>query len=107
MITKLQFNICKLETSYRANSEIEDLNERVQENIPDVLQYSCLYWSNHVCSSVDLVGEEVCEYLDTFLRGRRVLYWLEVLSVMGRVPEAISALRKVIACRRRRMPCAS
>ncbi|KIM29777.1 hypothetical protein M408DRAFT_43330, partial [Serendipita vermifera MAFF 305830] len=96
MITKLRFNICKLETSYRANSEIEDLSERVQKHIPNILQYSCLHWSNHLCSSVDQASKEICEYLDTFLRGERVLYWLEVLSVMGRVPQAISALRKII-----------
>ncbi|KIM31243.1 hypothetical protein M408DRAFT_64777, partial [Serendipita vermifera MAFF 305830] len=100
MIAELQFNICKLETSYRTNSEIEDLNERVQEHISDTLQYSCLYWSNHLCSSLDPVRKEVSDYLGTFLKSERVLYWLEVLSMMGKVPTAIGALRNIISCRR-------
>ncbi|KIM27695.1 hypothetical protein M408DRAFT_24343 [Serendipita vermifera MAFF 305830] len=100
MIKELRFNMCKLKTSYQTNSEIEDLNERVQENISDILQYSCLYWSNHLCSSLDPVSKEVCESLGIFLSGEWVLYWLEALSVMGRVPTAIEALRNIKRCRK-------
>ncbi|KIM31285.1 hypothetical protein M408DRAFT_256921, partial [Serendipita vermifera MAFF 305830] len=100
MMAELRFNICKLDTSYRANSEIEDLNERVKSNISDILQYSCLYWSNHLCSSLELVSKEVSGYLGAFLRGERLLYWLEALSVMEKVPAAIGALRNIISCRK-------
>ena len=37
----LHFNICKLDTSYIFNSEVADLEKRVQENIPPHLLYSC------------------------------------------------------------------
>jgi len=53
MITQLCFNICKLEDSRLANADIKDLPSRIKENISDALQYSCLHWSNHLCSPPD------------------------------------------------------
>ncbi|KIM32010.1 hypothetical protein M408DRAFT_63943, partial [Serendipita vermifera MAFF 305830] len=100
MMTELRFNICGLESSYRSNSEIDNLSERVQENVSDILQYSCLHWSSHLCSNSDPASKDTCETLDKFLRGEYLFYWLEVLSVMSQVPVAIMALRKIIACSR-------
>ncbi|KIM28417.1 hypothetical protein M408DRAFT_37709, partial [Serendipita vermifera MAFF 305830] len=100
MMTKLRFNICRLETSYLPNSDIENLHNRVQENISDILQYCCLNWSNHLCASPDPASKEVCELMDALLKGEYFLYWLETLSVMGKVPAAIMALRRIIACSR-------
>ena len=37
----LHFNICGLETSYISNSEVADLDKRVEKNIPPYLLYSC------------------------------------------------------------------
>jgi hypothetical protein len=98
MTKELEFNICKLETSCVLNADIRDLDIRVQDKIPDALQYSSMHWSSHVCSDSSLVSEEVCELLGTFLTGVRLLYWLEVLSLMGKVPVAISALRVMKSC---------
>jgi hypothetical protein len=93
MADELKFNICKLETSCVPNANIEDLNDRVQEKISDALQYSCMHWSSHLCSNWAPPRKEVSEHLDRFLTGAQVLYWLEVLSLLGKVPIAISALR--------------
>ncbi|KIM28356.1 hypothetical protein M408DRAFT_329451 [Serendipita vermifera MAFF 305830] len=101
MMTELRFNICGLEASHLPNSDIQNLSKRVQERVSDILQYSCLHWSTHLYANPDPASKEVCELLDTFLRGERFLYWLEVLSVMGKVPAAIVALRKIIACNRK------
>ncbi|KIM23482.1 hypothetical protein M408DRAFT_261961, partial [Serendipita vermifera MAFF 305830] len=100
MTTELRFNICGLETSYRKNSEIENLNERVEENVSDTLQYSCLYWSSHLCADSNASSREICQSLDRFFKDNWVLYWLEVLSLMGEIPAAISGLRNIIACSR-------
>ncbi|KIM21035.1 hypothetical protein M408DRAFT_117289 [Serendipita vermifera MAFF 305830] len=105
MIAGLRFNICELETSYLPNSGIEDLNERVQRNISDILQYSCLHWASHLCSNLDLASKEICEDLDKLLKSERILYWLEVLSMMGEVPAAIVALRNLITCSKVRLSC--
>ncbi|KIM27014.1 hypothetical protein M408DRAFT_176560 [Serendipita vermifera MAFF 305830] len=101
MMRELRFNICGLETSCLPNSDINNLSERVRENISDILQYSCLHWSSHLCANLDPASTEICQLLDSFLRGERFLYWLEVLSVMGKVPTAIVSLRRIIACSRK------
>jgi hypothetical protein len=92
MRRQLRFNICELETSYLPNSEIRDLGDRVRRRIPDALQYSCLHWPDHLCYDNGPVSEEITRILDSFFAGLQLLYWLEVLSLMGKVWVAISAL---------------
>ena len=53
MVSKLHFNICRLEDSWLANVDIKDLPSRIREHISDSLQYSSLYWSNHLCFTPD------------------------------------------------------
>ncbi|KIM28403.1 hypothetical protein M408DRAFT_140845 [Serendipita vermifera MAFF 305830] len=95
---ELRFNICNLEMSYLANSEIQDLNERVKQRISDALQYSCLHWPSHICSCSQPVREDMHVLLGTFIAGENPLYWLEALSLMGKVHMALPALRQVKEC---------
>ena len=44
----LRFNMRELETSYRLNSDVPDLSERMQKEIPFALSYSCRFWANHL-----------------------------------------------------------
>jgi hypothetical protein len=48
MNTGLEFNICKLPTSFALNSEIEDLPQRVEELISPGLRYACLATAQHL-----------------------------------------------------------
>jgi hypothetical protein len=96
MIRELRFNICGLESSLVANKDIKNLAERVQDNIPSSLQYSCISWSYHVCYSEDKGELQIYEALDKFADGTRLLYWVEALSLMGRVPAGDSALRQIL-----------
>jgi len=98
MMKELKFNICELETSYLKNSEIDDLADRLRLKVSDALQYSCVHWSSHLCSDGGLASKETMELLETFFSGALVLYWLEVLSVMGNVPVAVLALRQIKEC---------
>jgi NACHT domain len=93
MAKQLKFNICGLETSCVFNADIQDLSDRVAQKIPDELQYSCMHWSNHLCYDIDPVGAEITGLLDDFFAESQPLYWLEVLSLMGKVPVAVLALR--------------
>ena len=95
MTNGLKFNICGLETSYLANVDIEDLEDRMRERIPDALQYSCLHWASHLCADLDPPSEAVGELLSQFFGRVWPLYWVEVLSVMGNVPAAIVALQTI------------
>jgi NACHT domain len=98
MERQLKFNICELETSYLSNWEIQDLDDRVELRIPDALQYSCMYWSDHLCYDNDQVDEEITRLLDDFFAESRFLYWLDVLSMIGKVRAAIVALQLMRAC---------
>jgi hypothetical protein len=44
MLDDLKFNICKLESSYLANSNVSDLDSRITEHIPPALPYACVLW---------------------------------------------------------------
>jgi len=105
MVKQLRFNICKLEDSRLANTDIKDLPLRIEQNISDPLQYSSLYWSTHLRSTPDEVQHGVIlGSLKEFLEGPYPLFWMEVLSVMGMVSVGAPSLRgvtslvKVSAC---------
>jgi hypothetical protein len=93
MIKGLRFNICDIESSFIPNKDVNDLDTRIKENISDGLQYSCMYWANHVYYGPDIKVPDVYDQLDEFTRGYRLLYWMEVLSLLGEVPVGESALR--------------
>ena len=97
MVTQLRFNICKLEDSRLANEDIKDLPSRIKENISDALQYSCLHWSNHLCSLPDNGDQRVLVLgsLKEFFEGTYALFWVEVLSIIGMVPTGAPSLRRV------------
>ncbi|KAJ7435581.1 hypothetical protein B0H11DRAFT_2257037 [Mycena galericulata] len=85
----LRFNICGLETSYRINRDIPDLESLIAENIPHHLLYACRFWGDHlerVAFSHDL-AEKVQS-----LFHEKILFWLEVLSLTGEIRLASLAL---------------
>ena len=97
MVCQLRFNICGLEDSRLANAEIEDLPSRITKNISDCLQYSSLYWSDHLCFTLDNHDPRVWESLKEFFGGLCPLFWIEVLSILGMVPIGAPSIRKVIS----------
>ncbi|KAE9403162.1 WD40 repeat-like protein [Gymnopus androsaceus JB14] len=82
MITDLHFNMCNLESSYLLNSQVENLAERIIQNISPDLSYACLYWGSHI------IYAQSCTILDPLLRRfftEVLLFWMEVLSILGKV----------------------
>jgi hypothetical protein len=90
MQAQLEFNICKFDTSYLLNSEVLDLAERIEANIPLALWYSCRFWADHL-RCVSTFNSDVFESLQVLMK-ERYLFWLEVLSVRGEVSYAQTAL---------------
>ena len=90
MQTCLRFNMCGLETSYVVNTEVTDLDKRVEKSIPPPLHYACQFWGAHLqdvefdAGLANLVGK--------FITGEQVLFWLEVLGVSKLIREAYWAL---------------
>jgi hypothetical protein len=97
MIGQLRFNICKLEDSRLANKDVQDLECRIKDNISDALQYSSLYWSNHLCDMPDKGDRDVLGSLKEFVEGLSPLFWIEVLSIMGMVSIGAPSVRRVIS----------
>ena len=97
MVKQLRFNICKLEDSRFANADIHDLPSRIKEHISDVLQYSSLYWSNHLYFTPDNGDRCVWGMLKEFFGGLYSLFWFEVLSILGMVPIGAPSLRRMIS----------
>ena len=93
MNRELEQNMCKLPDGV-ANSEVIDLKERTEEHISRALEYSCRSWHKHL---VGTIPAGVAPVLDEFLE-KKLLFWLEVLSVLGAVRQAIDALEATTRC---------
>ncbi len=94
MIEQLRFNICKLEDSRLANDDVKDLPSRIKDNISDALQYSSLYWSNHVSFAFD---RRALKSLKEVFKGPLAIFWVEVLSIMGVLRAGGPSLQKVMS----------
>ncbi|TFK59471.1 hypothetical protein BDN72DRAFT_945594, partial [Pluteus cervinus] len=95
MEQQLKFNICELESSYETNSEVKDLEERIKCHISEELQYSARYWMYHMVKS----GEWSSNHdraLKKFGSSNILLYWIEILSVLGCVRKSMLELTKVM-----------
>ena len=92
----LQKNMCKLPDGV-ANSDIGDLKERTERHINPALRYACTSWHTHLVGLVD--GDTVPSHAPTIIPTLRqfletkFLCWLDVLSVLGAVKNAVEALQ--------------
>ncbi|KAG8763167.1 POC1 centriolar protein A, partial [Ceratobasidium sp. 428] len=91
----LKFNMCNLETSHLLNSQVPNLDSQVQDAIRPHLSYSCLYWSSHV-SSAHIGALDDC--LRSFLFQTPLMYWIEALSLLGKLRTALSSLLQFTGC---------
>ena len=90
----LEKNICKLPDAV-ANSEVKDLKERTKKYINPALEYACRSWHKHFVNEHTVYTVAIGAAIDDFLR-KKFLFWLEVLSVLGAVREAVNALGVVM-----------
>ncbi|KAG8794015.1 hypothetical protein FRC12_000804 [Ceratobasidium sp. 428] len=89
MLTELKFNICGLETSHILNVDIPNLNQRVQAAVSGHLRYTCLHWYSHVAHAE---ADSITDRLKLFLFGNSLVYWIEVLSLMGELEVASTSM---------------
>lgn len=92
MRTELKFNICALESSYRANGDVPDLRRRIEEKVSESLQYSCLYWTTHLN---DVNRTVVDQLVSEFFGSLQVLFWLEVLGLIGDLKKGLDTLQAI------------
>ena len=92
MNQRLEKNMCKLPDAL-ANNEVSDLEERIEQYISPGLQYACRSWHKHLVDP-HLVSphiSKITSILHQFLE-EKFLFWLEVLSVLDIVRDAVDAL---------------
>ena len=87
---QLRFNICSLESSYLPNSEIPDLEKRIEESISAELSYSCRSWGTHVAATS--VERPLVEEVKAFFDDERLLFWLEVTSLLNILGSSVATL---------------
>ena len=89
----LEQNLLSL-PDYTMNSDVEDLEERINNRISIALRYACKSWHNHLAKP----GEDVTDvipHLRIFLE-ENFLAWLEVVSVLGTTRGAVTALERLV-----------
>ncbi|EJC98379.1 WD40 repeat-like protein [Fomitiporia mediterranea MF3/22] len=89
----LRFNICNIKSSYVSNDQVPDLPDRIKANIPPHLNYACLFWTEHLRDTQ--FSSELLDEILEFLR-ERLLYWLEAMSLLGKVHTASPSILHLI-----------
>ena len=90
----LEQNLLSL-PNYTLNSEVKDLQTKIEDGIGITLQYTCQSWNNHLTVARGGVAD-VVSHLRFFLE-EKFLAWLEVVSVLGVVRGAVVALEQLMS----------
>ncbi|KZV72485.1 hypothetical protein PENSPDRAFT_683711 [Peniophora sp. CONT] len=69
--------------------------EQVLAHKDDALDYACLHWSHHVTRSPQ--SDQTFVKLEDMLMGPKLLFWLEVLSVLGCLHQTRDALEIILS----------
>lgn len=97
MVRYLKENICSLSDYSKANLEIEDVVER---EMSKTIRYCCRAWSIHLTEGTRRSMLSINDP-DGLLRNfeifskEKILYWLEVMSLVGATTEALTAAKRV------------
>ena len=83
-------DMCKIRDSSRYNQEVADLPDRITAHIPAHVQYACRHWASHLTNG-DTNDLLLGLLLDFCLN--QLLNWLEVMSLLGDLGGAITALQ--------------
>ena len=89
----LSFDICHLETPYIPNRGISDLEDRLTQFVPSRLSYAACSWKDHLPDTG--LTSELQEEVATFSH-ENLLFWFELLSLLGSVNRAASSLEAVV-----------
>ena len=89
----LRRNICGLSFPGVHRSKVGP--KRLEESIPSQLQYACMHWVYHLNKGDPRLNDEhdAYQFLTTHF-----LYWLETMSLLGRVKECLDSLKLLAGC---------
>jgi hypothetical protein len=90
--SSLQRNICRLPSLGTLRSEIAQRD--IDNALSPAVQYACRYWADHARKGkVELLDHD---YVHDLLR-QHFLHWLEAMSLIGKISEAIIAITDLAA----------
>jgi hypothetical protein len=93
MNSGLHFDMCDIRDPSLFNSEVQDLQERLERYISESLRYSCKFWAVHFLEYIRGAGSR-CQVplgLDVFC-DKHLLHWIEVLSLI----ESLDAVQSIM-----------
>ena len=95
MKDRLKRNICKLD-DYAVLNKVKDLSVYKKDHIGDALEYACCFWTKHLLKIPGSSSyiEEVQKAIDDFFTAH-LLYWIEVLSLIGNLNIGVHALNDI------------
>jgi len=88
---KLHFNMCSLESSTVKNVDIQ---ATTKSSITCLLSYSCRYWADHL---VNTPSDETLMKAVKFVMYKKLLFWLEAMSLLGKTYEGFLILGKALS----------
>lgn len=92
---QLSFNMCKIETSYKLNKNVQDLDDRISQYIRAECLYACQHWADHLQHTQGAQEDPGFQDGLSVVLTQKLLFWLEVLSVLGKMsiaPPSMSVL---------------
>ncbi|KAF5361959.1 hypothetical protein D9756_002787 [Leucocoprinus leucothites] len=93
MSKQLRFNICGLETSSLKNANVPDIETKIKTWIPLLLSYASCFVADHLRHSAfdeHLMGNVRVVFKE------KLLYWLEVMSLLNEMKRTVPILRAVV-----------
>jgi len=88
--SELHFNMCKLESS---NIKNVDIPSTVKSAISPLILYSCTFWADHL---VHIPGGETSMEVVKFVMYEKLLFWIEVMSILGKTHEVSGILKRAL-----------
>ena len=89
--SELHFNMCGLDSSSIRNV---DIPSTVKSTIPPPVSYSCHFWTDHL---VHTLSEDQFMEAVKFVLHEKLLFWMEVMSVLGKMHEMFRILTQALA----------
>ena len=96
MDQSLKKNMCNLPDAV-ANSDVSDMKEKIDNYITPAVRYAGVSWHMHLINMSKTPADirTITSSLDQLLR-EKFLFWLEVVSVLGAVRDAVEAMRVTV-----------
>ena len=88
--SELHFNMCNLKSSSIKNADILATGK---STLSPLVSYSSLFWADHL---VQTQCEEVSMKAVKFIMYEKLLFWIEVMSILGKAHEVSAILKKAL-----------